>query len=54
MIVSESIKLTVNFPFDDEIIERALLDAGIKPLRWAITACDDKCVTLNVSYVKES
>lgn len=54
MIVSENIKLTVNFPFDDGIIERALSDAGIKPLRWAIVKSENNYIELSVSYVKES
>lgn len=54
MIVSENIKLTVEFPFDDEIIERALSDAGIKPLRWAIVKISENFIELSVSYVKEN
>ncbi len=54
MIVSENIKLTVNFPCDDDIIERALSDAGINPLRWAIVKTGENFIELSVSYVKES
>lgn len=54
MIVSENVKLNIKTQFNNVDIERKLREFGIEPLRWAITACDDKSLSVNVSYVKES
>lgn len=54
MIVSESIKLNIKPPFNNQDIELEFLKLGIEPLRCAIVNAADSYIELNVSYVKES
>lgn len=54
MIVSENVKIILKKPFDNTVIETALLKKGIEPLRWSIVAVEENSLTLNVSYVKEN
>ena len=52
MITTENIKLKINLPADDVLIEKELKERGIEPLRWAITAVVGEVLTINVSYEK--
>lgn len=54
MIVSENITLNIKKPFDNTVIETALLKKGIEPLRWSIVDIGEDTLTLNVSYVNEN
>lgn len=52
MITTENIKIKINLPTDDVLIEKELKSRSIEPLRWAITAVDGEILTINVSYEK--
>lgn len=52
MITTETVKLNLPLPTDDETIEKELKKLGIDPLRWAIVKADGQELTLTVSFEK--
>lgn len=52
MITTETVKLNLPLPTDDEAIEKELKELGIDPLRWAIVKVDGQELTLTVSFEK--
>lgn len=51
-IISKLVKINVEFPIDDEMIESKLKDMGISPLRWAIVNVN--CNTATISLACEN
>ncbi len=51
-IISNLVKIKVEQPFDNEVIEKVLVQMGFKPLRWAIVGIDDSMLTVSLAYEK--
>lgn len=51
MIVSKDIKLELDFPITNELIETKLDELGLNVLRWAVVDVVDNVYTIRVSIV---
>lgn len=51
MIISDTIKIIKTENFDNEYIERELINLSKKPVRWAVIDVSDDFLTVSVSYI---
>lgn len=48
-IISKTVELKLEKPYDNSIIEAQLAQMGIKPLRWAITKIGKNSLTISLA-----